>query len=427
MNNNSDKFISNFNQILIAGNRWFFQTPERALEQAYQAALKIQAIEDQHFNGQKVPTSSDLYSKNSLDCFQSDINKYLGIIKVKIAEFKISRFVLQGNNYNFLDKIKLIDELVIRYQKQDSDLLEIQPFVNVENESFIDIKAKPISQTKSLNQVFSMTDNMQPLNQKTGVLPRSIGRTMQKIKREIDPKYEQELINNLKVTRRNTRRAISFLLMLIIVPLLVQRLSKEVVMPLVNKYHSQEVASIFLNREMKEEALQELESFEHELKFNNFLPDIPKLPPEEIEKKLTEKVDELAHEYHSLGNKAIANCFADLIALIVFVGVIFFDKKGAIATKRLLNEIVYDLSDSAKAFILILFTDIFVGFHSPHGWEVILESIANHLGIAANHSAIFLFIATFPVILDTIFKYWIFRYLNQISPSAVATLKNMNE
>jgi hypothetical protein len=71
--------------------------------------------------------------------------------------------------------------------------------------------------------------------------------------------------------------------------------------------------------------------------------------------------------------------------------------------------------------------NIFVGFHSPHGWEVILEEISAHFGIAANHNAIFLFIATFPVILDTVFKYWIFRYLNQISPSAVATLKNMNE
>ncbi len=98
-----------------------------------------------------------------------------------------------------------------------------------------------------------------------------------------------------------------------------------------------------------------------------------------------------------------------------------------VAVKTLLNEIIYGLSDRAKAFILILFTDIFVGFHSPHAWEVILETLASHLGIPADRNVIFLFIATFPVILDSTFKYWIFRYLNQISPSAVATLKNMNE
>ncbi|CAL5225752.1 cemAHiC_scaffold_21, partial [Coccomyxa viridis] len=35
--------------------------------------------------------------------------------------------------------------------------------------------------------------------------------------------------------------------------------------------------------------------------------------------------------------------------------------------------------------------------------------------------------AAFPVFLDTIFKYWIFRYLNKISPSTVATYHNMIE
>jgi hypothetical protein len=95
--------------------------------------------------------------------------------------------------------------------------------------------------------------------------------------------------------------------------------------------------------------------------------------------------------------------------------------------KSFLDETVYGLSDSAKAFIIILFTDMFVGFHSPHGWEVLLEGVARHFGLPANRDFIFLFIATFPVILDTIFKYWIFRYLNRISPSAVATYRNMNE
>ncbi|MGB3571772.1 MAG: proton extrusion protein PcxA, partial [Phormidesmis sp.] len=103
-------------------------------------------------------------------------------------------------------------------------------------------------------------------------------------------------------------------------------------------------------------------------------------------------------------------------------------RKDQVATlKSFIDEIVYGLSDSAKAFIIILLTDTFVGFHSPHGWEVLLEGVADHLGLPANRNFIFLFIATFPVILDTVFKYWIFRYLNRISPSAVATYKTMNE
>ena len=88
---------------------------------------------------------------------------------------------------------------------------------------------------------------------------------------------------------------------------------------------------------------------------------------------------------------------------------------------------IYGLSDTAKAFLIILFTDVFVGFHSTHGWEVILENGLRHFGLPENRDLIFLFIATFPVLLDTVFKYWIFRYLNQVSPSAVATYHEMNE
>ncbi|MCY7284308.1 MAG: proton extrusion protein PcxA, partial [Cyanobacteria bacterium CAN_BIN43] len=79
------------------------------------------------------------------------------------------------------------------------------------------------------------------------------------------------------------------------------------------------------------------------------------------------------------------------------------------------------------AFFIILLTDMFVGFHSPHGWEVVLESVSKHFGLPADRNFIFLYIATFPDILDTMFKYWIFRYLNRASPSSVATYRNMNE
>jgi hypothetical protein len=107
--------------------------------------------------------------------------------------------------------------------------------------------------------------------------------------------------------------------------------------------------------------------------------------------------------------------------------VIAFSRQEIAIVKSFFDGIVYKLSDSAKAFLIILFTDVFVGFHSPHGWEIVLEGISRHFGIPESRQFNFLFIATFPVILDTVMKYWIFRYLNRISPSAVATYRNMNE
>jgi hypothetical protein len=142
---------------------------------------------------------------------------------------------------------------------------------------------------------------------------------------------------------------------------------------------------------------------------------------------MKEKAQEIAEEFWSQSSNAIKNVFADIFSVAAFIWLLFISKSSISVLKDFLDHIVYGLSDSAKAFIIILFTDVFVGFHSPHGWEVILEGLSRHWGLPANRDFIFLFIATFPVILDTIFKYWIFRYLNRISPSAVATYHNMNE
>ena len=83
--------------------------------------------------------------------------------------------------------------------------------------------------------------------------------------------------------------------------------------------------------------------------------------------------------------------------------------------------------NSIKSALLILATNLLVGFHSPRGWELFLEFFLNRFGFPPNENFIFLFVATFPVLLDTIFKYWIFRYLNKISPSTVATYHAMIE
>ena len=146
----------------------------------------------------------------------------------------------------------------------------------------------------------------------------------------------------------------------------------------------------------------------------------------QLRDKLTEKATELKHDADEESLKAIKNVFADLAGLIAFAAVCLVSRNELRVLRGFVDEAVYGLSDSAKAFAIILFTDIFVGYHSPEGWSVLLEGIAEHFGLPSSQSFVNLFIATFPVVLATIFKYWIFRYLNRVSPSSVATLKGMN-
>jgi len=144
-------------------------------------------------------------------------------------------------------------------------------------------------------------------------------------------------------------------------------------------------------------------------------------------KNYQNKILEIATTFNKESIESISNLFADFFSFFSFSLVFVLMKPQIIILKSFLAESLYSLSDTTKSFLLILGTDLLVGFHSPHGWEVFLEGFLRHLGLPENVEFMSLFVATFPVFLDTVFKYWIFRSLNKISPSTVATYHNMIE
>lgn len=444
-----------------SANQWFSETPERSLEQAYNAALQIKAIEDEHFKGQKISADSASYGASVMSYFQAELNKNLNIAKLRLAAFNASHSVLTFVNQNttssnqvdasgrlgnfnalgardqpiiILEKLKFIDSVISKYTiaspqvKPNSSLsLTVVP-------KDVKLEATKVELTNINGQVSSqqqeVVDNIENISDQTGVLPRSILRTFTRLTRELDPKAEEDVVKKFRTSQAKTAISLRFILLLIVIPLLTFQISKLfVVGPIVERNFktTENPIGIFLNQELEEEALRDLQRFEEKLKFDVLIGKSPELSEVEKEERIKDKAKELADEYSQNSADAVKNVFSDLFSLTAFCCVILTSRREIEILKSFIDEIVYGLSDSAKAFIIILFTDIFVGFHSPHGWEVILEGICRHWGLPENRQFIFLFIATFPVVLDTIFKYWIFRYLNRISPSAVATYRNMNE
>lgn len=264
--------------------------------------------------------------------------------------------------------------------------------------------------------------------EKTGAIPRSITKTFEKFKKELDPNSESEIIEEFRVSRYQTAASIKYLLLLIIVPVIVNQLSKSVIFsPFIDYFWNEKRTDIFLNASQEERAFSELQRFEEKIHFEILIGQLPQLSQESIDTEIKDKAIELAQYYSDESIDAIKNFLSDLLGFSAFCYLILKGGRQVSVLKSFVNELIYGLSDTAKAFLIILFTDIFVGFHSTHGWEVLLENGLRHFGLPENRDFIFLFIASFPVILDTVFKYWIFRYLNQVSPSAVATYRNMNE
>ncbi|MEO0405766.1 MAG: proton extrusion protein PcxA [Cyanobacteria bacterium P01_A01_bin.135] len=444
-------------------NRWLRRTPNRALTDAYEAAIAIKAIEDNHFGGGKIsPDGEYSQSQNVYNYFSGQLTSNLRTIRVRLAEFRLSDSVIRVTRSErnadpievseagelqtvdisndaraTLRKLKLIDEVVSRYRDKSaqapqspdrgaiaqngSNAPAMLSAIAKDEAQMRSARRREVAKSSPIKEAASITD-------KTGVLPRSILRTVDRITRELNPASENQVVDEFRDSKARTAVSLRFILLIIIVPLLTHQVTKAfVVGPIVEAVRPSDEAPIFLNEEMEEEAIHELNIFRERIEFERLIGLAPALGPETIEAQVQEKAAEIEQQYRRRSGSAVKNVFADLLSVVAFMIVLSISKREIATLKSFIDEIVYGLSDSAKAFVIILLTDTFVGFHSPHGWEVILEGVARHFGLPASREFIFIFIATFPVILDTVFKYWIFRYLNRISPSAVATYKTMNE
>nr|YP_010242668.1 CemA [Impatiens linearisepala]QTJ25800.1 CemA [Impatiens linearisepala] len=117
----------------------------------------------------------------------------------------------------------------------------------------------------------------------------------------------------------------------------------------------------------------------------------------------------------------------NIICFIFLSGYSILGNQELVILNSWAQEFVYNLSDTIKSFSILLLTDLCIGFHSPHGWELMIGSVYKDFGFVHNDQIISGLVSTFPVILDTIFKYWIFRYLNRVSPSLVVIYHSMND
>jgi hypothetical protein len=487
-----------FTQYWRKANQWFYRTADRALDEAYKAALKIKSIEDEHFGGDKIAIANERTGNQVATYFQNDLNKYLNIARIRLAEFQTSR-TLTGNNYpqspdsqqfengtsdtgrsfhdinpytqdieheaRILEKLRFIDEILTRYaddlwtnfnngnERIDNsngqratfdrrannliapnkrysstfDLTQPDKFTNNPDTSIADVPA-PSNNRRQSNRMPKRPDRSNENISKKPIIDPSLIKTFRRIQQDLNPKAETQVIENYRFHQGKTRSALRFILLLILVPLLVQYISKIVVVgPAVDFYRSYRNADVFLNVNLERDAIEEMERFEKTLKFKQIVGVAPKLTSEQMEQQIVAKAEEIKVNYYRQSANAVKNWFADFLAILAFGWLISHSQQQINILKSFIDDLISGLSDTAKAFMIILLTDTFVGFHSPHGWEIILEGLSKHLGIPENREFNSLFIATFPVLIDTVFKYWIFRYLTGQSPSAVATFKTMNE
>nr|QOT13854.1 envelope membrane protein [Micrasterias rotata] len=261
-----------------------------------------------------------------------------------------------------------------------------------------------------------------------GLVPRSITRTLSRFQTELAGRSASLVLPEFRLAKYQAITSLKFLAFLILCPWIVLVFCKILFLePLIENWWNSAQIQIFLSFSQEEKALKRLQQVEELLWLDIIMADSSAKQPQDLSAQIHQRTIDLVETYNQESIQTLLHFFTNFIFLFVVIFLLIWGKKRLAILNSWVQEVFYSLSDTMKAFFILLFTDLCIGFHSPHGWEILIGFILEHLGFSHNKHVISCFVSTFPVILDTVFKYWIFRHLNRISPSIVVSYHTMNE
>ncbi|CAD5930755.1 Proton extrusion protein PcxA [Planktothrix tepida] len=424
-------------------NHWLNQRQIKLLESAYQSAEEIKALEEKYFQGNPIDYRSDS-QKTMVDFVKSLCNRHLFNIRFNLAQFKINSFLLPQSSIDeetsqsiripeseIIEKLNFIDSIVKKYREKSEDIL-IENLANptINSSTLMGLTADEVKQEKDESAstltldpaVIAAQSNLSRQSQTKSWFNWGLFGGQ-----KLPPNYEQQVVQELRIRRIQDKLAMRWLIILFLIPLLVQVTVKTIIFePMLGNYSNKNPTKIELNAEIRQEFLREYSAFKEGLEIQQLLGVIPKLSEVEKEEKLSEKAIEIWQQSRNRALNGWKNILSDGVALLTFVGLVYFNRTKITIVRSFSNRTFLNLSDPLKVFLFILITDMFVGFHSAEGWEVLLAGVLAHFGLPESPVAINAFIATVPVIIDSCIKFWIFSYLTRYSPAASAIYERMN-
>nr|UKP82960.1 envelope membrane protein [Rosa canina]WGU48467.1 chloroplast envelope protein [Rosa canina]SPO51795.1 chloroplast envelope membrane protein [Rosa canina] len=186
-------------------------------------------------------------------------------------------------------------------------------------------------------------------------------------------------------------------------------------------------SEIFLNDIQEKSILKKFIDLEELLRLEEMIKEYPETHLQKLRVEIYKETTQLIKMHNEDRIHTILHFSTNIICFVILSGYSILGNEELVILNSWIQEFLYNLSDTIKAFSILLLTDLCIGFHSPHGWELMIGSVYKDFGFAHNDQIISGLVSTFPVILDTIFKYGIFRYLNRVSPSLVVIYHSMND
>nr|APP89453.1 envelope membrane protein [Nitella hyalina] len=418
--------------------QWFFKRLQQISKKAYYVTKKIQIIKKEFFFFKKSVLFSTNSWHNMFFYIDYQLTKYKLILKYRLLEYQITNFVLILIDQFKIRKFHQISHLIsLDLQNLNIQILWIQNVIQEIETWQKDFRAFILSEYIERGKKLKTKDsavltNIEMIAYETiGFIPRSITTTLSRFKVELTGQTSLLVFREFWFAKYQALASIQYLFFLLVFPWIVTLIVKPIFFKILIEFWctaNKKNSLIFFNLSQEKILLKSLQNME-EL----FWLDL--VSKEKFENSSQQKIARDIHDltfslielYNHKSIIILIDLLTDLVGILTIIMILFIAKKRVTVLNSWLQELFYSLSDTMKAFFILLLTDLCIGFHSPHGWEVVVESFSEHIGFVPNPHIISFFVSTFPVILDTIVKYWIFRHLNRISPSIVVTYHAMNE
>ncbi len=380
---------------------------------------------------------------------------------------------LAGNSRKFsiYQKLAFIDYTLEKYNGVSDRTIDIEVNSSVNpNPSTTKPSQEDERETDEKFQLFktSKAKNYRNTSQQVSpveksILPGSLFRAFDRVKRNLSGSYvdyEKDIVEELRQSRERINQALRYIGILVISVVAVQFLSKTLIFsPLINSFVDTNEMTVKFSPAIQEKAFKHLQLVKEQIEFDYMIKSIvfeqslssqeslkpesaksesakseqtsketfAKPSPEQLEASIRQESVKVLKKYNDASLEGVKNLLTDITSAFVFYLFLLSGRKELKTLKEFLNEFLYSLNDNAKAFLIIISTDTFVGFHSSEGWDALLTVLFEHFGLPENKMLAQAFISTVPVFLDGLFKFWIFQYLTQASPATATIYREMNE
>nr|QGA84793.1 envelope membrane protein [Calliandra hygrophila] len=186
-------------------------------------------------------------------------------------------------------------------------------------------------------------------------------------------------------------------------------------------------SEIFLNDIQEKNILKKFIELEELFLLDEMIKEYSETRLENLRIGIYKETIQLIKTHNEDRMNTILHFSTNIICFVILSGYSILGNQELIILNSWVQKFLYNLSDTIKAFSILFLTDFCLGFHSTDGWELMIGSVYKNFGFAHNDLILSALVCTLPVILDTILKYWIFRYLNHVSPSLVVIYDSMND